>query len=433
VSEADSPLALVSLDPILSFNRSMATLALAGTYRLGRRLDDGRTNEIYEATAPGGRGRVVIRFLRRTLQLPPAVKQACRGEIALISRLRHPHIAWLLSLDSTPDGVPYVVREHVAGQTLEAYLGRQTVVSLAETVRLATPIALTLAAVHQLGIIHGELRPSKLFVYDAGGTPRFGKLVGFGLWRLHSDRQGPGAMAATTRYTSPELLQGAERIDGRSDQFALAAIVYRMLSGADAFPGDDVTAVMRAVLQLPPRSLAQEGIVSAEVDAVIRRALAKRPDDRYETIAAFAAALEAAAGGLADEITRPVAVDQIEEAAPLDFPAPRTAPAAHRPQPAPAAHRPQPAPAAHRPQPAPAAHRPQPAPAVARSPHPRARPAARDRSLDRIPWDHRPPLALLGLVLALAAGTAWWTGWQPPAEWQLPADWSLTSFRSLLR
>ncbi len=287
--------------------------------------------------------------------------------------------------------------------------------SLAETVRLVTPIALTLAAVHQLGIIHGELRPSKLFVYDAGGTPRFGKLVGFGLWRLHSDRQGPGAMAASTRYTSPELLQGAEHIDGRSDQFALAAIAYRMLSGAEAFPGDDVTAVMRAVLQQAPRSLAEAGIVSAEVDAVIRRGLAKRPEDRYETVAAFAAALEVAAGGLADEVTRPVAVDQIEAAAPLDFPAPRTAPAAPRPQPAPAAPRPQPAPAAPRPQ------------------RRRARPAARDRSLDRIPWDHRPPLALLGLVLALAAGAAWWTGWQPPAEWQLPADWSLSSFRSWLR
>jgi serine/threonine protein kinase len=372
----------------------MASLALAGTYRLGRRLDDGRTNEIYEATAPGGRGRVVIRFLQRTLQMPPEVNRACRAEITVLSRLRHPHIAWLLSLDSTPDGVPFVVREHVEGQTLEAYLGhraaagRPAVLSLADMVRVVTPIALTLAAVHQVGIIHGELRPSKLFVYDAGGTPRFGKLVGFGLWRLHGDRQGPGALAACTRYMSPELLRGGEDIDGRSDQFALAAIVYRMLSGTEAFPGDDVTAVMRAVVQQSPRSLAQSGIVSAEVDAVIRRALSKRPGDRYETVAAFAAALEAAAAGLPDEVTRPVVVDQIVAAAPT---------------------------------------------AVARPPLPRARPAARDRSLDRIPWDHRPPLALLGLLLALTAGVAWWTGWQPPAEWQLPADWLLSWFRTWQR
>jgi eukaryotic-like serine/threonine-protein kinase len=348
-------------------------LQLVGGYRIGRRLDRGRANPVYEATDAGGRARLVMRLLRGAGRLDAGLADACRNEIARVARLRHPHIASLLTLDTTRDGVPYLVRELVPGEPLQEYLARRGRLPIGEVVRLLTPVALTLAAVHQLGLIHGELRPSKIFVdgeVGASGVARlrraepiaggsepfegseldrvaFTKLVSFGLWRLHSDRRGPGAQAQLARYSSPELIEGHPSIDGRSDQFALAAIAYRMLAGVDAFPGDDVAAVLQAVLQLAPRPLAASGLCSDDVDAVLRRGLAKRPDDRFESVPAFAAALEAAAAGLPVEITQPVMMGQIEASALMMTPPARPAPELdlppmHRtpaPSPLPAEHR----------------------------------------------------------------------------------------------
>jgi serine/threonine protein kinase len=377
-------------------------LQLVGGYRIGRRLDQGRANPVYEATDAAGRARLVMRLLRGTRRLDPSLAQACRSEIERVARLRHPHIASLLTLDTTRDGVPYLVRELVPGEPLEAYLARRGRLQLGEVVRLVTPIALTLAAVHQLGLIHGDLRPSKLFVQGVDGEVAFTKLVSFGLWRLHGDRRGPGAQARLARYSSPELTAGHPSIDGRSDQFALAAIAYRMLAGVDAFPGDDVAAVLQAVLQLAPRPLAASGVCNDDVDAVLRRALAKRPEDRFESAPAFAAALEAAAAGLPVEITRPVSMGQIEGSAMMLTPPARPAPPA-----------------------VPAVQpklemgdevsesffddgRRQEASGVFTEPPPPVR-----RSLDRVPGYHRGPLLLLVMILGLGAGLGWWTGWRP--------------------
>ena len=92
--------------------RATRNIGLLGDYRLGKRLDDGGTNEVYEATAPGNAGKVVIKFLRRAVAAGPRATEACRQERALVGSLHHPNIAALLALGTTPDGVPYVVREH---------------------------------------------------------------------------------------------------------------------------------------------------------------------------------------------------------------------------------------------------------------------------------------------------------------------------------
>jgi serine/threonine protein kinase len=277
--------------------RAGGAAGMIGRYLLGRRLDDGRTNEVYEATCKGVAGRVVTKFLRRALTAGPEAAEGCRTDLQRLARLRHRNIATLHATGTTGGGIPYLVRERVEGESLRARLQRHGMVPPRQAARVLQGIASALSAAHALGVIHGDLRPSKVFLTDSsqpfGGLVR---VVGFGAWRLVSHRQGPGVMAETARFTAPELTRGEAAVDGRADQFSLAALAYLMLTGEHAFPGDDVAAVMRAVLVEQPRPLHEITDVPPEVDAVVQRGLAKQPEHRYGSAVEFSAALGLALG-----------------------------------------------------------------------------------------------------------------------------------------
>jgi serine/threonine protein kinase len=263
-----------------------------GEYRLGRRFDDGGTNEVYEATGPGTTRKVVVKFLQRAVAAGAQASQACRYEQALVGSLQHPNIALLVALGTTSAGVPYLVREHLEGETLEAYLARRAPLDPHQAVGLIRSVATALASAHAAGVVHGELRPNKIFLTEVLGCPgRFVKLVDFGLWRLTGDRRGPGAQAETARLMAPELVAG-DPVDHRADQFSLAAIAYRMLARVDAFPGDDVAAVLRSVQHEPPAAIPEVARRDPALGNVLRKALAKDPNERFESILQFAAALE---------------------------------------------------------------------------------------------------------------------------------------------
>jgi serine/threonine protein kinase len=273
-----------------------------GGYRIARRQLPHPTSEIYEATGLGGQGRLVIRFLDHVQPMSAAIKQACRAELMQVARLRHPHIGQVQSLDAAPDGVPFLVREHVDGQSLKSLLGDGRWLRPGPVVQLIGQIARTLAAVHRVRVFHRDLRPSQVFVYDAGGMLRLGRVIGFGLWRLRLDPRACGAPAHRLPFLAPEQVDdsapvAAATVDGRADQFALAAIAYRMLSGVDAFAGADPEAVLTALRDHDPAPLTGVDGVNPAVDAVIRRGLARRPGARFPSLLAFAAALESAWAG----------------------------------------------------------------------------------------------------------------------------------------
>lgn len=252
----------------------------------------------------GGQGRLVIRFLDNAPPMPPATKQACRAELMELAKLRHPHIGQVLSVDAAPDGVPFVVRDHVEGQSLKAMLADGRWLPPAAAVRLVGQVARTLAAAHRARVIHRDLRPSQVFVRDAGGIVHLGRVLGFGLWRLRGQPGAPGAPVNRLSYLAPEQLDG-QPVDGRADQFSLAAIAYRLLSGTDAFPGADAGAVLAALRDHAPAPLTALDGVSPAVEAVIRRGLARSPGGRFPSMLAFAAALEAASAGQPPDSNRP--------------------------------------------------------------------------------------------------------------------------------
>jgi eukaryotic-like serine/threonine-protein kinase len=268
-----------------------------GGYRINRRQLPSPTTEIYEATGLGGQGRLVIRFLDHVQPMSAATKQACRAELMQVAKLRHPHIGQVQSLDAAPDGVPFVVREHIEGQSLKTVLGDGRWLRPGPVVHLIGALARTLSATHRVRVFHRDLRPSQVFVYDAGGVLRLGRLLGFGLWRLRTDPRAAGTPGDRLAYLAPEQLDGQAAIDGRADQFSLAAIAYRMLSGVDAFGGADPEAVVTALQQQEPAPLTAVDGVNPALDAVIRRALSRRPTARFPSVLAFAAALDSALAG----------------------------------------------------------------------------------------------------------------------------------------
>jgi serine/threonine-protein kinase len=299
----------------------MREIGVGGNYRLGSRLDDGGTNELYEAVHPGYPGRVVLKLLRRALQAGPEKSEACRREASLVARLAHPNIAGVVALGTMPDGVPLVVREYLQGETLQALLSRRGRLSLTEVVSIVNGVAAGLAAAHGAKVIHGDLRPNRVFLEEAAGyVGGFVKILDFGIWRLAGERRGPGAQADVARFIAPELLgDGKQKVDGGADQFALAAMAYRMIAGVDAFPGDDVAAVLRGVERGNVASLTAVAACDSAVDVVIRRGLANNPADRFGTVLGFAAALEKAAATVKPEITQNVTSSQLMAATPLQL------------------------------------------------------------------------------------------------------------------
>src|SRR4029453_10895015 len=134
---------------------------------------------------------------------------------------------------------------------------------------------LPLAAAHSVGVFHGELRPGKVFLTSVvGHDGPFIKIVDFGLWRLVGDRRGPGAQAATARLSAPELVTGSPNPDARVDQYALAGMAFRMITGVHLHPSDDVAAVLQGIVaESPPPSL--ELLCGDErIAAVLARGLA---------------------------------------------------------------------------------------------------------------------------------------------------------------
>jgi serine/threonine protein kinase len=248
-----------------------------------------------------------------------------------------------------------------------------------------------------VGVIHGDLRPSKVFLTDSsqpfGGLVR---VVGFGTWRLVGNRQGPGVMAETARFCAPELTR--VDVDGRADQFSLAAMAYLMLTGEQAFPGDDVAAVMRAVQEGQPRPMHEIADVDRAVDTVVRRGLTRQPEHRYGSAVEFAAALARAVGSDNENLDLPL-VDSTDPGklsalprAQREFegsgdwlPIGQLEEAARWPEETPPPYR-----------------------------------AALERQRAR----HARPVVLGALLLfTLGLGTAHWSGWRPPG-WQHASAWA---------
>ncbi|HZT60832.1 MAG TPA: protein kinase [Pyrinomonadaceae bacterium] len=236
-------------------------------------------------------------------------------EARAVSNLNHKNVAAVYDLGQTDDGQPYIVMELVSGQTLGELLAGPGL-SIARSVEIMREVADALAEAHRRGIVHRDVKPSNVIVNERGEV----KVLDFGLAKqldeeaAHSSSSSEvrALLAARTRsdvvigtplYLSPEQARGAE-VDGRSDLFALGALAYECVAGRPAFSGANVIEIGAQVLHFdPPPPSRFNPRVPAELDKLILKALAKKPEDRFQTAEEFSAELARVRSRLPDSDT----------------------------------------------------------------------------------------------------------------------------------
>jgi serine/threonine protein kinase len=268
----------------------------SGWYRLGRRLRSDGAGDLFETTHPRLSTPCAIKIISPELtgQLDP--RRAFASDLQALAPLGHPNIQQVLHVGDEGEGA-FVVTERLEGRLLAERLEEQGTVRLHQALPIIRGAAAALQAAHAVGVVHGELNPRTIFIarmegYDQGVV----KVLDFGICRLRPADAAASLPADTIRYLAPEQAAGrSEEIDGRSDQYALALIAYRMLSGQDAFPGDSGLTVLYQIVHEKPL-LDGLGEGGPEVEAVLRRALSHDRRDRFDSVVMFARALESAAG-----------------------------------------------------------------------------------------------------------------------------------------
>ena len=211
------------------------------------------------------------------------------NEAQAAGRLHHPGIVSVFDMGENPENRdPYIVLEYVSGESLNKILHREKKLSLPRALKLAEEIADALDYAHTQGVVHRDIKPANILINETGNA----KIADFGIAKLNlAHFTLPGRVLGTPAYMAPEQLSG-EGADGRSDLFSLGVILYTMVTGHSPFQGNSATTVCFKVANREPvAASALDLTLPADIDAIIARAMAKHPEERYQRGAEFAADL----------------------------------------------------------------------------------------------------------------------------------------------
>ena len=287
-----APLLAASTEPHAEERLATIGSTLAGRYRLERELGVGGMATVYVAHDVRHGRQVAVKVLHPALSAALGAERFL-SEIRTTAALQHAHILPLFDSGAS-DGLLFYVMPLVDGETLRARLTREPQLPVDDAVRIATDVAGALDYAHRRGVVHRDVKPENILLHE--GRPLvadFGIAIAVqsaGVPRMTQ----PGTSLGTPPYMSPEQAAGSTEIDGRSDVYSLACVLYESLVGDPPFTGRSAQVVLARVLtETPTRVRTLRPSVPAHVDAALARALAKLPADRHATARAFAEALVA--------------------------------------------------------------------------------------------------------------------------------------------
>ncbi len=266
-----------------------------GPYTLEEELGRGGMGIVFRAHDAALGRTVAVKVLRPELADEQARARVLR-EARAAARFRHEHAVVVHAVDHTPDGLPYLVMEHVAGPSLAGLLHSRGRLEPLLAVAVVTQVADALAAAHATGLVHRDVKPSNVLL-EAAGSDEDGyraKLADFGLARDAAEVTAltrEGALAGTPAYMSPEQVRGGEPLDPRGDVYSLGVTLYEVLTGELPFRGAPHM-VLRQVLHdepRPPRRL--NDAIPPDLETICLKAMDKEPGRRYQGAGELAADL----------------------------------------------------------------------------------------------------------------------------------------------
>ncbi|HVJ94321.1 MAG TPA: serine/threonine-protein kinase [Labilithrix sp.] len=281
---------------------------LGGRYRLETLLGKGGMGVVYRGVDLVMRRAVAVKLVLPGpgLELDDELAGRFLREAKNTARLQHENIVEVFDLGRTHEGSPYFVMEFIAGHSLSTRLRRDGPLPVATTIHIARQICAALDAAHMAGVIHRDLKPANIMLVSRAGDDDFVKILDFGVSKsLEADVQDTqlthtGMLVGTIDYMAPEQIMG-RAVDGRSDVYALGVVLYRMLSGNPPFGDVPVPALMHAHLNTMPKPLIEvvPGVPN-ELDHIVLRCLAKKPEHRFESMGELARALTQCVHGFAE-------------------------------------------------------------------------------------------------------------------------------------
>jgi len=245
-------------------------------YRLIERLDAGAMGQVYKAEDVDGDGTVAVKVVRPAFDDRHSARRRFLREAQAVSKIDHPNVVTLHEVVQKGD-LNFLIMEFVDGASLRSQMSRPIV--LEDVLRIASEITAGVAAAHQVGIMHRDIKPENIML-DRSGRCR---VLDFGVARL-ADRSSSTKrrrLIGTLPYMAPEQIQG-EKVDIRIDVYALGALMFEMLTGSLPFEGNDESVLYYQILNVEPPQLVSASVPAA-VEAIVHKAMAKRPKDRYKT------------------------------------------------------------------------------------------------------------------------------------------------------